>query len=121
MTSTPNTGHILPFTTSLPDTEHFAPAPDRLISGSAAQTVRNIAVSGDGRFNSGVWTSEPGKWRAVYTEDEFCHILEGVVVLHGDDGSKHTFKAGDAFCIKAGFTGTWETVERTKKYYAIYE
>ena len=77
--------------------------------------------SADGRFNSGIWEANPGKWRVVFTESEFCHLLEGVIVVTGDDGSQCTFRAGDAFVSPAGFTGTWEIVEAAKKLYAYYE
>ena len=62
-----------------------------------------------------------GTWRVVFPESEFCHLLEGVIVVRGDDGSETTFKAGDAFLTPSGFTGTWEIVEPAKKLYASYE
>ncbi len=85
------------------------------------QTAHNLFESPDGRFNSGIWESQPGKWRVVFSESEFCHILSGVLVVTGDDGSVATFRGGDAFVSPAGFTGTWEVVETAKKYYAFYE
>ena len=65
--------------------------------------------------------AQPGKWRVVFTESEFCHLLAGVIVVTGDDGSQCTFRAGDAFVSPAGFTGTWEIIEPAKKLYAYYE
>ena len=92
-----------------------------MISGDAAQNAINVFASADGRFNSGIWESAPGKWRVVCPESEFCHLLAGVIVITSDDGSIATFRAGDAFVSPAGFTGTWEVVETAKKFYAIYE
>ena len=59
--------------------------------------------------------------RVVFTESKFCHLLAGVIVVTGDDGSQRTFRAGDAFVSPAGFTGTWEIIEPAKKFYAYYE
>jgi uncharacterized protein len=112
---------VIGFSDTLPSLEHYLPPADRLLSGNPAQTIQNLFASPDGRFNSGIWSCEPGKWRVVFSESEFCHLLEGVIVVHGDDGSERTFKAGDAFVSPAGFTGTWDVTERAKKYYAIYE
>ena len=62
-----------------------------------------------------------GRWRVVFTESEFCHLLAGVIVVTGDDGSERMFRAGDAFVSPAGFTGIWDVREPARKYYAIYE
>jgi uncharacterized cupin superfamily protein len=52
---------------------------------------------------------------------QFCHLLAGVIVVTGDDGSQCTFRAGDAFVSPAGFLGTSEIVEPAKKVYASSE
>lgn len=103
------------------DPESYRPAADRILSGDPVQTVSNRFSSSDGRFNCGIWTGAVGSWRVIFTENEFCHLLEGVVVVTGDDGSERTFRAGDAFVMPAGFTGVWDILEPAKKYYAVYE
>ena len=95
--------------------------PTRVVSGSPVTTLRNFYSDPDECFFAGIWESTPGKWEVVYTEEEFCAILSGKVVLTGDDGHAETFVAGDAFVIPAGFRGTWETVEPVRKLYAIYD
>ena len=105
----------------LPAGEIYRPADNRVVTGNPVQSVQNLFQSPDGRFSSGVWSSEPGTWRVEFTETEFCHILEGLIVVRGDDGSEATFRAGDAFLTPAGFTGTWEIVEPARKFYAVYE
>lgn len=112
---------VIAFSDALPDPEHASPAAERVISGAPKQTIHNLFASADGRFNSGIWECEAGKWRVVFTESEFCQLLEGVIIVTGDDGSERTFRAGDGFVSPAGFTGTWEVTERAKKYYAFYE
>lgn len=101
--------------------ETYRPDSDRILSGDPVQTVSNRFASADGRFNCGIWTGDIGKWRVSFTENEFCQLLAGVVVVAGDDGSSQTFRAGDAFVMPAGFTGSWEVLEPARKYYAVYE
>ena len=56
-----------------------------------------------------------------YTEDEFCHVLEGRSIVTEAGGKAVTVVAGDSFVIPRGFVGTWEVVERTRKEFAIYD
>ena len=99
----------------------YRPESSRIVAGDPTQSAWNLFQSQDGRFNSGIWTSERGTWRVVFSESEFCHLLEGIIIVRGDDGSERTFRAGEAFLTPAGFTGTWEVVEQARKFYATYE
>ena len=112
---------VVSFQDPLPEPHHYRPQADRILSGDPAQAATNLFRSADGRFNAGIWEAQPGKWRVVFTESEFCHLLAGVIVVTGDDGSQRTFRAGDAFVSPAGFIGTWEIIEPAKKLYAYYE
>jgi uncharacterized cupin superfamily protein len=87
--------------------EAGAPAPERF-----------DARDGDTLF-SGVWESTPGKWRIAYDEWEFCSILSGRSVVTRDGGRQEILVAGDTFIIEPGFTGTWETVETTRKVFVV--
>ena len=95
--------------------------PSTILAGAPELTVRNVYTDPSGAFSAGIWESTPGKWPVSYTEEEFCLLLAGVVELTDARGRSERFKVGDAFVIRAGFTGTWETVEPVKKLYAIYE
>jgi uncharacterized cupin superfamily protein len=121
VTTKPDFPKLVLFQGVLPAAEVYRPAADRILSGDPVQRAQNLFQSADGRFNSGIWSADAGTWRVVFSESEFCHILEGVIVVRGDDGSEATFRAGDAFLTPAGFTGTWEIVEPAKKFYAFYE
>ena len=101
--------------------EEYWLAPDKLIAGNPKQVVWNTYSAGEGRFFAGVWYSEVGKWRIRYTEEEYCHVLQGVSVITDAQGKAVTVSAGDRFVIPRGFTGTWEVVEPTRKIYVIYE
>jgi len=104
-----------------PDPQCYAPPAERIVSGNPAQKAFNYFSSADGRFHSGIWECEVGKWRVVFTENEFCQLLAGAIIVTGDDGSVRRFTAGEAFVSPAGFTGWWDVVEPARKYYAIYE
>jgi len=112
---------MIDFNGQLPAPVEFRPAADRILGGDPVQRVWNLYGSADGRFQAGIWECAPGRWRVVFTESEFCHLLAGVIAVTGDDGSERTYRAGDAFVSPAGFTGIWDVREQARKYYAIYE
>jgi len=109
------------FDAATPEPQAYRPAPERIVSGDPAQRAWNFYSSADGRFHSGIWECGVGKWRVVFTENEFCHLLAGEILVTGDDGSERRFCAGDAFVSPAGFTGWWDVRSPARKYYAIYE
>src|SRR5690606_9507935 len=98
--------------------EHGAPAPDRLIFGNPRFRTWNVEEASGGLY-AGIWESTLGKWRIVYDEGEFCHILSGVSVVAEEGGEARTVRAGDSFVIRPGFRGTWEVLETTRKEYVI--
>jgi uncharacterized cupin superfamily protein len=98
--------------------EAGAPAPDRVVSGAPKFRTWNVEER-DGGLYAGVWEATPGKWRIVYDEWEFCHILSGVSVIAEDDAEARTVRAGDSFVLRPGFKGTWEVLETTRKEYVI--
>ena len=98
-----------------------SPDPERLISGKPQQTIANHFADESNQFFAGVWSSTRGKWRVRYTENEFCHLTAGRLIVIADTGERHEFAAGDSFVIPAGFAGTWEVVEDCSKLYAIFE
>lgn len=112
---------LVEFSSAKLEASTYRPERDRILAGDPVQTATNLFSSGDEAFHCGIWTCEPGKWRVVFTETEFCQLTEGVIIVTGDDGVSRTFRAGDAFVTNEGFTGTWDVVERAKKVYAIYE
>ncbi|MET3612846.1 putative cupin superfamily protein [Rhizobium aquaticum] len=106
------------FDLSTVETEEGAPAPDRLISGDPRFTTWNFEEA-DGGIYAGVWQATPGKWRVVYDEWEYFHILEGHSILTEEGGDPVHLKAGDSMIVRPGFTGTWEVIETTRKDYVI--
>jgi uncharacterized cupin superfamily protein len=93
-------------------------APDRLVSGDPSFKTWAQDTARDGMINTGVWEATPGETRSIKGETfEFCHVLDGVVELTEDGGETVTYRAGDSFVMKPGFTGTWRTVETVRKIY----
>lgn len=108
----------LPFDPATVTPEEGAPAADRLISGEPRFTTWNIEEA-EGGVHAGIWQSTPGKWRIVYDEWEYFHILEGYSVVTEEGGEPIHLKAGDRLILRPGFKGTWEVLETTRKDYVI--
>lgn len=98
--------------------ETGAPAPDRLISGNPQFTTWNVEEA-EGSLYAGIWQSTPGKWRIVYEEWEYFHILAGHSVVTEEGGAPVHLRAGDSYILRPGFKGTWEVIETTRKDYVI--
>lgn len=108
----------LAFDPSTVTPEEGAPTPDRLISGDPRFSTWNLEEA-DGGVYAGIWQSTPGKWRIVYDEWEYFHILEGHSIVTEDGGEPIHLKAGDRLVLRPGFKGTWEVLETTRKDYVI--
>jgi len=101
--------------------EAISGTPANVISGTPQTKTQNYYSGAQGTFHVGCWESTPGKWPVTYTEEEFCVILEGRVRLTDANGKSEIYEKGDALVIPSGFSGTWETIEPTRKWYAISE
>ncbi|ARU90393.1 cupin domain-containing protein [Pseudomonas sp. M30-35] len=112
---------IVDFAQASSTLENYHPAPEKVLKGDPAQSVRNHYASPCGQFNTGVWEGAVGQWTVNYSEHEYCEILQGVSVLRDKDGNAKTLRAGDRFVIPAGFSGTWEVLETCRKVYVIFE
>ncbi|HMO70647.1 MAG TPA: cupin domain-containing protein [Paracoccaceae bacterium] len=93
------------------------PQPARVTKGDPVHSHWPIEDR-DG-LSCGLWQSTPGAWQVDYAEWEYVHILSGLSVLTGEDGSRVTLGAGDSWIIRPGFRGVWEVVETTLKEYVI--
>ena len=103
------------------EAQHYHLAPDKLVAGNPQQTVWMDYTDPSGRFLVGTWRSEPGTWRIAYTEEEYCHMLEGRSIVTDEAGHAVTVCAGESFVVPRGFVGTWEVVQTTTKRFVIYE
>lgn len=110
----------------MPTTGPDAPQPEigqgsaeALLAGEYRTQTWNHYAGENGRLYCGIWESTPGKVVINYTEWEFCHLIEGSVVITSDAGETWQLGPGSAFMIPAGFSGTWETIETVRKHYVI--
>jgi hypothetical protein len=101
--------------------QRYLPRAERLLSGQPLQSVQNHFNSANGQFSVGFWESEPGRWRVVYSEDEYCEILSGRSLIYDESGNVKVVEAGDRFVIPAGFTGIWEVATTCRKVYATFQ
>ncbi|WP_338847511.1 cupin domain-containing protein [Massilia sp. W12] len=101
--------------------ESFTPPPEKCAAGNPAQMIWNHYTDAAGLFSCGIWQGEDCTLNVQYGphEEEFCVLLEGEVTLTGSEGEAQHFKAGDAFVVPGGFSGTWQNRGRVRKYYAI--
>ena len=94
------------------------PLPERLIAGDPEFTCWPLDVCRGEMIHTGIWQATPGETRSIKGGSfEFCHILSGVVEITPDGGAPVTYRAGDSFIMKPGFTGVWKTVETVRKIY----
>ncbi|MDI6028781.1 cupin domain-containing protein [Corticibacterium sp. UT-5YL-CI-8] len=100
------------------DAELSAPPQQDIISGVPRFRHWPVDIAERG-VSAGQWEATPGKWRFANDHWEYCRILTGVSVITEDGGSAQRVSAGDSFILRAGFSGTWEVIETTRKDYVI--
>jgi uncharacterized protein len=94
------------------------PPKESIVSGAPKFTSWSVDEAAGG-ISAGVWESTPGKWHFENEHWEYCRILTGVSIVTEEGGKAHTVRAGDSFVLRAGFKGTWEVIETTRKDYVI--
>lgn len=93
--------------------------PDDVLSASWSEQAWNRLVTGGG-VAIGSWHGEPGRLRIDdQPHDELSVIQAGRVAIVADDGARSEFGPGEAFVLRTGFSGVWETLEPTDKIYAL--
>ena len=90
---------------------------------ASAQPVQrgiNVLDSPDGKLSVGIWACTPMvTTMAPYSVDEFMLVLKGSTTIVHEDGTRATFRAGEAFVIAKGTHCVWEQSEDIVKYYVI--
>ena len=64
------------------------------------------------RTMAGVWQCTPGKFEYTYPGDEICTLLAGKIHVTEQDGTTHTYTAGDIFYTSKGEQVTWVIEEK---------
>ena len=112
---------LMPLNHSLLAVEPAGPAGFGTVqAGDPREQGISLFDSDTGRFSAGVWQCTPGVVRMErWPYNETCVLLSGRVVITPDGGEPREYRAGDAFVIPCGFTGTWDIRETVRKHYAI--
>lgn len=113
--------HFVAFSSGKAERTDYHIAAEKLIHGNTEQCTLNMFSDPGNEFHCGIWEGAPALWRVSYSEHEFCHILQGRICITDEAGTSVTVGPGDNFVIAAGFRGTWETLEQTKKIYVVFE
>lgn len=94
----------------------------RLEGTSVPQRDKVFFTNDHGNFEVGCWDTQaftsgldPFPWH------EFGQVLDGDVILTGEDGVEHHFKPGDFFFIPEGTPVAWNVPTYLKKYYATLD
>ena len=97
----------------------LADKPTTLTPGQQ-EAAQALWTSPDGALEIGVWECTPGQFTADRSKAaEFCHFLQGRIVMTHLDGTRRELGPGDAIMLPRGWKGTWEIVEHTRKIYAF--
>ncbi len=73
------------------------------------------------RTMAGVWQCTPGKFEYTYPGDEICTLLAGKIHVTEQDGTVHTYGAGDTFYTSKGEQVTWVVEETVRKVFFIHD
>lgn len=113
--------NFISFSANNAERTDYLVANEKMICGDSRQSTLNMFSDPGNEFHCGIWEGSPALWQVSYSENEFCHILQGRICITDEAGTSITVGPGDNFVISSGFKGTWETLETAKKIYVIFE
>jgi uncharacterized protein len=94
---------------------------DIILDGAKAPHALSSFCDPTQTLSAGVWQCDAGTLQLVDLPiHEVCVLIDGEVVITSEDGRSDHYKAGDAFVLHKGFSGTWHMPVATKKYSIVY-
>lgn len=109
-----------PGSQGLPEISHDPS--DTPIDGAQHPRGYTAYMDPSGVFTAGVWACDAGTLRIEdLAIDEACYLIEGEVVITDRAGNTETFRAGEGFLLRRGFTGTWHMPRPIRKYNAMFK
>ncbi|AQS40763.1 MAG: Cupin superfamily protein [Candidatus Tokpelaia hoelldobleri] len=94
--------------------------PEGILSGKAVE--QGAVHASSGKVTIGTWECTPYAEILAYpAATEYATVLSGQVAITDDDGTVHTFGAGDSYVLKSGFSGHFEVLETLRKIYVLIE
>ncbi|MCW2395764.1 MULTISPECIES: cupin domain-containing protein [unclassified Sphingobium] len=104
----------------LPRVEHDAS--DTPIAGATQPRAYTAYRDPSNVFTAGVWACDAGTLEIEdLAIDEACYLIEGEVTVTDRYGNSETYKAGEAFLLHRGFSGTWHMPRAILKYNAMFK
>lgn len=64
-----------------------------------------------------IWEKEVSQFDWHYDDTEECYLLDGMVVVETDDGTKVEFGKGDFVTFPKGLSCTWDIKAPVRKHY----
>ena len=93
---------------------------ENVLRGTPDEKAFVHLTSADGNTMLGVWDCGAYAERLIdYAYNEMCTVIEGAVEITEDGGETVTYRSGDTFFMKKGFTGLWESHARFRKFFMI--
>ena len=95
--------------------ESIPPWPEEMVLSGTNQHWQKVLHEGE--FVVALYEAMPAVIDIAepYPYDEYVRVLEGSVVLTSSGGERQSYKAGDAFLVPVGWTGTWEMPTRFRE------
>ena len=78
-----------------------------------------LLQSADKLVSSGLWSCTAGRFRWVFSWDEFVHVLEGEVTIREEGGTSHTLRAGDFAHFPRGLKTEWHVPNYVRKVFTL--
>jgi uncharacterized protein len=96
------------------------PRQDRRVQGAPQRQTWTLHEAGP--VSAGVWACEVGRWRIAFPagRQEYFHVLEGRVRLHGPAGAVDV-GPGQGAVIPPGFEGEFEVLEPVRKHFVLVD
>ncbi|MEM7506716.1 MAG: cupin domain-containing protein [Pseudomonadota bacterium] len=96
------------------------PDPAIVKEGTGASAIWNGVDLGAGMLLCGQWIGQPGELTVRPRQHhEMFTVVSGLIELIEPDGSVTRIGPGQASFIPKGWSGTWRTVVKTRKTYAL--
>ena len=93
--------------------------PGWILEGRPAAKGKVLLQSADKLVSSGLWSCTAGRFRWVFTWDEFVHVLEGEVSITEEGGKTYTLKAGDFAHFPMGLQTQWHVPKFVRKFFTL--
>jgi uncharacterized cupin superfamily protein len=93
--------------------------PAWILEGQPRARGAVLLQTADKLVSSGLWTCTAGRFRWVFSWDEFVHILEGEVTVQEEGGKACTLKAGECAHFPRGLKTEWQVPRFVRKFFTL--